>query len=432
MGGGVEMESSSGWVRNTDSRPLAGVWLTGIDLVGTNVVPEDLARLKGLSRLKALHLPGPIWNRNADGGKQLSRELGHLSGIHTLQKLTFSYHFLDTIRFKDEGLEAISELTDLRELVLRQTAVKGHALAPFRRLESLDVTLSQFDDEGLSAIADLRTLRRLRLGDTFITDEGAAALADLSGLIELDLHGTNLSDPGLVNLRSLRGLRKLNLMGTGLTDVGLDYLQGLTAIEELNLYRTKISNAGLAKLHGLTSLREIDLRYTRVTQAGVERLRAALPSARVVFLDVSLRPPRLSQNPEPPVAGDDESVAAWARKWGGEASLQAGRLVSLSLLSTAMIDTELAHLKNLPDLRKLDLGATEVGDLGLQYVAELRGLRELRLDNTTVSDQGLRHLAGLTNLKKTVAAEHLCRGRGTFPSIAFDRTAQPDVERLAD
>ena len=67
--------------------------------------------LKGLSRLKALHLPGPIWNRNADGGKQLSRELGHLSGIHTLQKLTFSYHFLDNIRFKDEGLEAIGELT---------------------------------------------------------------------------------------------------------------------------------------------------------------------------------------------------------------------------------------------------------------------------------------------------------------------------------
>ena len=286
MGGAVEIRDYAGRIRDAAGLPQSDFELVSLDLVGTNAVPTDLARLSPLGRLRDLHLPGPIWNRNADGGKDLSGELGHLATVKTLETITFSYHFLDNIRFKDDGIEKIGGLRNLRELVVRQTAIKGHALAPFRRLESLDATLSQFDDEGLRTLEGRTSLRRLRLGDTFITDEGSRAFSGLKRLRELDLHGTDLSDAGIRNLSDLTGLQKLNLMGTALTDAGLDYLKGLRNIEELNLYRTRITNAGLEKLHGLTALREIDVRYTRVTRAGVERLQAVLPNVRVVFFSM--------------------------------------------------------------------------------------------------------------------------------------------------
>ena len=69
--------------------------------------------------MKELHLPGPIWNRNADGGRDGSRDLRFIDSIRTLESLTFGYHFLDRIRFKDDGLAEIKDLTHLRELVLR-------------------------------------------------------------------------------------------------------------------------------------------------------------------------------------------------------------------------------------------------------------------------------------------------------------------------
>jgi hypothetical protein len=46
-----------------------------LDWVGMNVEPPDLERLSGLAHLKELHLPGPIWNRNADNGRDGSRDL---------------------------------------------------------------------------------------------------------------------------------------------------------------------------------------------------------------------------------------------------------------------------------------------------------------------------------------------------------------------
>src|SRR5260370_493889 len=144
MGGRVGVAGQPSRIQDIASLPSGDIQLEILDWVGMNVDPPDLERLTGLAHLKELHLPGPLWNRNADGGRDGSRDLRYIDGIQTLEALTFSYHFLDRIRFKDDGLAEIKDLTNLRELALRQSGITGQALGPFKHLRALDATLTRF------------------------------------------------------------------------------------------------------------------------------------------------------------------------------------------------------------------------------------------------------------------------------------------------
>src|SRR6266404_1067069 len=138
MGGRVGVAGQPRRIQDLADLPRGDIQLEVLDWVGMNVDPPDLERLSGLAHLKELHLPGPLWNRNADGGRDGSRDLRYIAPIHTLEVLTFSYHFLDRIRFKDDGLAEIKALTNLRQLALRQSGVTGQTLGPFKRLQALD------------------------------------------------------------------------------------------------------------------------------------------------------------------------------------------------------------------------------------------------------------------------------------------------------
>src|SRR6202453_2152301 len=389
MGGAVGIKGGNGLIRDVAALPPGDFDLEMLDWVGMNVEPPDLERIGGLRHLKELHLPGPIWNRNADGGKDLSTDLRFIAPIATLEKLTFSYHFLDRIRFNDPGLDEIRALVNLKELVLRQAEVKGRSLAPFRKMEALDVTLCPVDDEGLAGVKSMAELRRLWAGDTLITDAGLQNLSELHNLEDLDLHGTQIGDAGLNQLKGLTHLRKLNLTGRGVTGAGLEHLAGMLRLEELNLYRTRITNAGLDRLKRLAALREVDLRYTRTTAAGVESLRAALPSARLLSLDTTARAGASPPHKQHPAGKSDAAAGEWIRSLGGSAVMEGSRLVEVSLAATSVTDENLADLSGLSHLRKLDLEATEISDLGLRHMTRLINLTTLSLNSTTVSDAGL-------------------------------------------
>jgi hypothetical protein len=161
MGGTVVLEGDQRRIRDVAELPAGDFKIRILDLVGANVEPPDLARLSKLDGLRELYLPGPMWNRNADGGKDGSTDLRYLTSVPTLEKLTFSYHFLDRIRFHDSGLDSIQGLTGLRELSIRQAGIKGHTLASFRNLTSLDVSITPFDDAGMRNLAGMSGLRRL-------------------------------------------------------------------------------------------------------------------------------------------------------------------------------------------------------------------------------------------------------------------------------
>src|SRR5689334_13306391 len=90
MGGAVGVKGGHELIRDVAALPGGDFELESLDWVGMNVEPSDLERLSGLHHLKKLHLPGPIWNRNADGGKDLSADLRFIAPLTTLEKLTFS------------------------------------------------------------------------------------------------------------------------------------------------------------------------------------------------------------------------------------------------------------------------------------------------------------------------------------------------------
>ncbi len=72
------------------------------------------------------------------------------------------------------------------------------------------------------------------------------------------------------------------------------------------------------------------------------------------------------------------------------------------ILGCKASDAELVHLKDLGQVRMLDLGSSHVTDAGLVHLKGLIHLEELDLAFTPVTDAGLAHLEGLTRLKRLV------------------------------
>ena len=94
----------------------------------------------------------------------------------------------------------LKNLTQLRELRLVQTKVKGAGLEPFVNLRALDLGETHFRDEGTQYLKAMPHLQRLSLRNTLITDAGLKNLADLKELESLDLYGVRISDAGLQSL----------------------------------------------------------------------------------------------------------------------------------------------------------------------------------------------------------------------------------------
>lgn len=82
---------------------------------------------------------------------------------------------------------------------------------------------------------------------------------------------------------------------------------------------------------------------------------------------------------------------------GGEYS---GTVTRVNLWARTVADDDLTVLKNLPQLRDLELGATAVSDAGVRHLKDLVGLERLGLVRTSVTDEGLVYVAALANLKE--------------------------------
>src|SRR5207302_274038 len=145
----------------------------------------------------------------------------------TLEELTFSYTYLESIKFEDPGIKEIAPLgPSLKVLSLENTQVRGHSLAPFTNLEALDLVYCPVDDDGLKQLQGLVKLRKLLLRDAVISDDGLKNLAGLADLEQLDLGGTRISNAGMAHLRGMTRLKTLNLEGAALTDEGVRHLAG--------------------------------------------------------------------------------------------------------------------------------------------------------------------------------------------------------------
>src|SRR4051812_23766377 len=79
LGGSVRVEGKPDRIRELPKLPAEDFSLELIDLVGTNILPPDLKWLDGLTRLKVLNLPGPMWNPSSGATTEYSRDLKYIA-----------------------------------------------------------------------------------------------------------------------------------------------------------------------------------------------------------------------------------------------------------------------------------------------------------------------------------------------------------------
>lgn len=102
------------------------------------------------------------------------------------------------------------------------------------------------------------------------------------------------------------------------------------------------------------------------------------------------------------LVADESSARAAIEKVGGKVRQIAADgpalEVSFHLASEPITDEACAALKELPDVRWLDLRGTAVTDAMLAHLASIGTLERLHLEKTGITDAGLLHLSGLGKL----------------------------------
>ena len=137
--------------------------ITGVDLFGTLISATELEKLSGLTELKELYLPGPMFNPASGSRLDANAQLKFLGGLQKLERLSFSLHFLTHVNVQDKGVALLTRLAALKEFRCSQCKLEKLSLAPFENLHSLDLSNSEFSDEAMKGLEQLKGLKRLSL-----------------------------------------------------------------------------------------------------------------------------------------------------------------------------------------------------------------------------------------------------------------------------
>src|SRR5438128_1529705 len=101
--GRVVLEGSRQPVNEVRQIPAGNIEIVGIDLTGAVMQPAELEKLAGLTTLRELYLPGPIWNPG--GGREDANDVfKSLATLKNLEKLYVGWHFSAQINVRDEGI----------------------------------------------------------------------------------------------------------------------------------------------------------------------------------------------------------------------------------------------------------------------------------------------------------------------------------------
>ena len=84
--------------------PAGDIKIVGIDLTGAVMLPAELEKLTGLTTLRELYLPGPIWNPGG-GNEDANGVFKALATLTSLEKLYFGWHFSAQINIRDTGFK---------------------------------------------------------------------------------------------------------------------------------------------------------------------------------------------------------------------------------------------------------------------------------------------------------------------------------------
>jgi Leucine-rich repeat (LRR) protein len=157
--------------------------------------------------------------------------------------------------------------------------------------------------------------------------------------------------------------------------LGPDFTDTATAV---HLMRKQCDDEALRAACRLPWLEELWIEKTGATDLAAEDLRYL---KRLRVLDLKLN--RISGRP--------------LRHIGEMSELRELKL-AMRLSPVPLRDEDMAFLKRLTKLERLQLPSDELTDAWLVYIKNLKGLTSLELYRMAVTSDGLRHLSGLTNL----------------------------------
>lgn len=264
--------------------------------------------------------------------------------------------------------------------------------------------------ESISRWADVPTdyseIAEIQLANSTLSDTDATLLAKAKALQALSLANTQIGDEGIKALQSLTNLRKLDLSGTQITSKALAYLRGMTQLTDLDLRQTKIQDESLLSLAELPKLERLHLSDTAISDQGITHL-AKVKSLKLLSVDGT----RVTEDgyntlgkafeKNPILKAELDPELGLARKL-----LRGGAVIKIrKAASSADAPVEVTEVAQLPSQRFHIVGISnrqsrDIDDAVVGQFKQLKQLAELDLDGSAISDDGVDALREIPTLRK--------------------------------
>jgi serine/threonine protein kinase len=279
----------------------------------------------------------------------------------------------------ERDLSRVRGLSQLTELEVGQSRLRGTGLADLPRLEVLEFFNmgDNVDDDCLKEIGRLTSLKHLALNDVKATDDGLQHLRTLANLENLDLLSTGVTGEGLMHLAGLPKLSGLFLTGDEFRDAGLDFLEELPGLTKLHIgYEnapSRIGDEGVPLLARLQSLQELEVMFTKLSTTGAEELAGKLPRCKLIAAKRTFKP---TSTAAPAVDNDRRAIRCVLRR-GGLVTVWSGDKETDYITSAADLPAGDSRL------RTLHLTSSDIPAVFLKQLSALTALRTISLPNCT-------------------------------------------------
>jgi Leucine-rich repeat (LRR) protein len=425
--------------------------LEGLALAYADGIETGLEHLYGLTRLKALLLPGHMPTDELEKLTQFpSLEFLNLSGPMVTDAKMVPIGKLVTLTELGigasevgQGLTHLKNLKSLRYLGLgsnRNYDIDKHLkhLDQFSYLEVLNLKSTNVGDEGLAHLAGLRKLKKLYLisnpNTGRITDTGMAHLKNINSLQELELPYSGITDVGFAHLANLTSIRKINVP-SGVTDKGISIITNMPQLEDLKIISRQVTDKGMEHPARCTSLKKLTLNNCPVTDEGFARLATLKNLENLTIMRTSITGAGLAVLRKLPELRD---LSLFFMELGKEgitrlASAKSLERLEFRYLDIGLRDEDLACLSGLTSLKSLNMGVkdpsqSQITNEGLAHLAKLTNLENLRIPGKNINDDGLKHLAKLSSLESLTFNDCPITDRGlrhlepltSLKSLVFD------------
>jgi len=318
-------------------------------------------------------------------------------------------------RLTDKGLLQLSDLSSLEIAKLDNChSVQGRgliALARSRHLHTLSLAnCRRLTDEAIINISHLMSIEALSLdGCRCLTDRSLVAIGNLIKIKKLDLSQCDLlTDAGLEELGHCEFIEELSLgWCRSISDQGIELLANhygrSNNLRILSLARIPLTDTGVQHLGMLLALEELDLNgCSSIGSASLGNVLANLK--KLTSLDVSYCPGILRSSWQ----GKIKSLKMLDACYSAVKDSHIARLTDLPTLEEINLDScpigdwSISHLADndvVPNLLSLDLADTDLSDLGMIKIAKFKKLKRLSLFYCNLTNSSLRHLSALSSLE---------------------------------